>query len=97
VAVMASIIFESRLVMMYIKGLTKPLHGWVKDFNLVTLQVVIEHKIYLVGAAYKNKITPKPPIITRGRDIKKVDKGKANMDEATRRDLRRKQLCFTCK
>jgi hypothetical protein len=40
---------ESRLFMMYIEGLTEPLHGWVKDFKPITLQDAIERTIDLVG------------------------------------------------
>jgi len=83
--------------MMYIEGLIEPVRGWVKAFKPVTLQDAIEGTKDLVGAANKNKFTPRPPIIPRGRDTKQMDKGKGKLDEATRRELRRKQLCFTCK
>jgi outer membrane translocation and assembly module TamA len=97
VAVMVPDMTESRLLMMYIEGLTEPLRGWVKAFKPNTLQDAIERTKDLVGAAYKNKVTPRPPVIPRGRETRQVDKGKGKMDEATRRELRRKQLCFTCK
>jgi hypothetical protein len=70
VSVMVPDVLESRLLMMYIEGLTKPVRGWVKDFKPITLQDAIEHTRDLVGAANKNRFTPRPPIITRGRDTK---------------------------
>jgi hypothetical protein len=36
-------------------------------------------------------------MVHRGRDTRPVDRGKGKLDEATRRDLRRKQLCYTCR
>jgi hypothetical protein len=97
VSVMVLDVSDSRLLMMYIEGLTEPMRGWVKPFKPVTLQDAIERTRDLVGAANKNRFTPKPPIIPRGRDTRPMDKGKGKLDEATRRDLQRKQLCFTCK
>jgi hypothetical protein len=97
VSVMVPDVSESKLLMMYIEELIEPVKGWVKYFKHVTLQDVIECTKDLVGAANKNRFTPKPPIIPRGRDTRPMDEGKGKLDEATRRDLRRKQLCFTCK
>jgi hypothetical protein len=37
-AVMVVDIFEARLVMLFIEGLSEPLHGWVKAYKLSTLQ-----------------------------------------------------------
>jgi hypothetical protein len=73
------------------------LRVWVKDFKHVTLQDVIERTRDLVGAANKNIFTPRPPVIPRSRDTKHMDKGKGKLDEGTRRELKRKKLCFTCK
>ena len=78
---------KSRLLMLFIYGLTEPVRGWVKAFKPVTLQDAIKRTKDLVGAANKNRFTPKPPIIPRGRDIRPMDKGKGKLDEATRRDL----------
>jgi hypothetical protein len=39
----------------------------------------------------------RPPTNQGGRDPKGYDKGCSRIDENTRRELRRKQLCFTCK
>jgi hypothetical protein len=50
-----------------------------------------------MGSTAKTKFTPRPPLNQGAKDQRGVDKGKGRMDEATRRELRRKQLCFTCK
>jgi hypothetical protein len=83
---------KSWLWMMYIEGLTEPFHGWVKDFKPISLQDVIEHTRDLVGVAYKNKVTPRPPFIPRGKETIQFDKGKGKMDEDIRKELRRKKL-----
>jgi len=88
---------ESRLMMFFSEGLTKSLRGWVKDFKPTTLQDVIWRTSDLEGAASKTKFTPRPPLTQRRRDIRMEDKGKGKMGEATKRELRRKQLCYTCK
>ena len=51
----------------------------------------------LMGSAAKTKFSPRPPINQGVRDQRGVYRGKGRMDEATRRELRRKQMCFTCK
>jgi hypothetical protein len=50
-----------------------------------------------MGSVAKTKFTPRPPLTQEVKDQRGMDKGKGRMDEDTRRDLRRKQLCFTCK
>jgi hypothetical protein len=97
VAVMVPDMSESKILMMYRKELTEPLRGWVKAFKPKTLQDSIEHAIDLVGIASRNKITPTPLVIQRGKETRQVDKGKGKLNDATKRELRRKQLCFTCK
>jgi hypothetical protein len=97
IAVMVPDVSESRLMMLFSEGLTKPLRGWVKDFKPTTLQDAIWKTRDLEGATSRNKFTPRPPLAPRGRDQRVVDKGKGKLDEATRRELRRKQLCYTCK
>jgi hypothetical protein len=60
------------------------------------------------GPATKPKFLPRPPlnnggrdqrppINQGGRDPKGYDKGRGRIDDNTRRELRRKKLCFTCK
>jgi len=88
---------ESRLLMLFIEGLTKLVKGWVKAFKSITLQDAIERTEDLVGAANKSRFTPKPPIAQKGHDTIPMDRGKGKLDEATRRDLRSKQLCYTCR
>jgi hypothetical protein len=61
-----------------------------------------------LGPAVKTKFIPRPPldnggrdqrspINQGGRDPKGFDKGRVRIDDNTRRELRRKQLFFTCK
>jgi hypothetical protein len=61
-----------------------------------------------LGLAAKPKFVPRPPLNTGGRDQRPpmnpggrdprgFDRGRGRLDENTRRELRRKQLCFTCK
>jgi hypothetical protein len=60
-----------------------------------------------LGSASKTRFTPRPPnqggreqrppINQGGRDPRGFDRGRGRMDEPTRRELRRKQLCFTYK
>jgi len=88
---------ESRLLMLFIEGLTELVKGWVKAFKPITLQDAIERTMDLVGVANKNRFTPKPPMVQRGHDTRPSDIGKGKLDEATRRDLRSKQLCCTCR
>jgi hypothetical protein len=56
----------------------------------------------------KPKFMPRPPLNTGGRDQRPpmnpggrdprgFDRGRGRMDENIRRELRRKQLCYTCK
>jgi len=75
----------------------EPLRGWFKTFKPSNLQEAIWRTRDLMGSATKTKFAPRPHINQGGRDQRGVDRGKGRMDEATRRELRRKQLCFTCK
>jgi hypothetical protein len=81
---------EPHLLMIYTEELNEPLHGWVKDFKPTTLQDAIERTRDLTGAASKNKFTPKSPVIDKPTGTRKFDRGKEPLDEATRRELRRK-------
>jgi hypothetical protein len=91
IAVMVPDVSESRLMMLFFERLTEPFCGWVKAFKPTNLQDAIWKTGDLAGATQKNKFTP------RGRESKFADKGKGRLDEATRRELRRKQLHYTCK
>jgi hypothetical protein len=88
---------QARLIMLFIEGLMEPLRGWFKAFKPSNLQEAIWRTRDLMGSATKTKFAPRPLINQGGRDQMGVDKGKGRMDEATRRELRRKKLCFTCK
>jgi hypothetical protein len=98
---------QSRLMMLFTEGLMEPLKGWVKAFKPTNLQDAIWRTRDL-GPAAKSKFIPRPPLNTRGRDQRPpmnqggrdprgFDRGRGRMDENTRRELRRKQLCYTCK
>jgi len=50
-----------------------------------------------MGSTTKTKFTPRMPLTQGGKNERGMDKGKGRIDEATRRGLRRKQLCYACK
>jgi hypothetical protein len=94
-------------MMLFTKGLMEPLKGWVKAFNPTSLQEAI-WKTRDLGPAAKTKFIPRPPLNNGGRnkrppinkgghDPKGYDRGHGRIDDNTRRELRRNQLCFTCK
>jgi hypothetical protein len=96
-AVMVSDISEQRLVMLFIEGLLEPLRGWVKDFKPETLQDAIVRTRDMEGAVPKTKFFSKPFIPQKSKDKKPPGKegtGKEKLDEATKNELRRKNLCF---
>jgi hypothetical protein len=106
-AVMVQDISQTRLMMLFIEGLMEPLKGWVKAFKPTNLQDTIWRTRDL-GPAAKPKFVPSPPLNAGGRDQRPpmnqggrdprgFDRGRGKVDENTRRELRRKQLCFTCK
>jgi hypothetical protein len=97
----------TRLMILFIEGLMEPLKGWVKAFKPTSLQEAI-WKTRDLGPAAKPKFIPRPPLNNGGRDQrppinqgghdpKGYDKDHGRIDDNTRRELRRKQLCFTCK
>jgi hypothetical protein len=93
-------ISEQRLVMLFTKGLSEPLRGWVKAFKPETLQDAIIRTRDMEDAVPKTKTFSKPFIPRKNKDKKPFQKegtGKEKMDEATRNELRRKKLCFNCK
>jgi hypothetical protein len=107
IAVMVQDVSQSRLMMLFTEGLMEPLKGWVKAFKPTNLQDAIWRTRDL-GPAAKSKFIPRPPLNTGGRDQRPpmnqggrdqrgFDRGRGRMDENTRRELRRKQLCYTCK
>jgi hypothetical protein len=106
-AVMVQDISPTRLMMLFTKGLMEPLRGWVKAFKPTSLQDAI-WRMRDLGPAAKPKLIPRPPLHTGGRDQRPpvnpgghdprgFDRGRGRIDDNTRRELRRKQLYFTCK
>jgi hypothetical protein len=97
---------QARLMMLFTEGLMEPLRGWVKAFKPANLHDVI-WKTRDLGSATKMRLTPRnpnqggrekiPPMNQGGRDPRGFDRGRGMMDKPIRRELRRKQLCFTCK
>jgi hypothetical protein len=106
-AVMVQDISPTRLIMLFTEGLMKPLKGWVKAFKPTNLQDVIWRTRDL-GPSAKPKFVPRtplntgrrdhrPPMNQGGHDPREFDRGHGRMDNNTKRELRRKQLCFMCK
>jgi hypothetical protein len=100
VVVQVTDISEHRLVMLFTEGLAEPLRGWVKAFKPATLQDAIKRTLDMMDTVPKTKGPTKPYIPPKNQDKKPFQKewtGKDRLDEETRRELRRKKLCFTCK
>jgi hypothetical protein len=106
-AVMVQDMSPTRLMILITEGLMEPLKGWVKAFKPTILQEAI-WKMRDLGPVAKPKFIPRPPLNSGGRDQrppinqggrdpKGYDKGLGRIDDNTRRELRRKKLCFTCK
>ena len=90
---------ESRLVMLFIEALTKPLHGWVKAYKPSTLQDAINITRDLQDSVPKNRFPLKtnfPVKYTDKRPFQQEWPNKTWLDDDTRKYLRRKKLCFTC-
>jgi hypothetical protein len=99
VVVMVTDISESRLVMLFTEALAEPLRGWVKAYKPTTLQDAISRTRDLQDAVPKSRFPPKPTFPIKDKDKKPFQKDwprKDRMDEDTRRELRRKKLCFSC-
>jgi hypothetical protein len=106
-AMMVQDMSPTRLIRLFPEGLMEPLMGWVKAFKPTSLQEAI-WKMGDLGPATKPKFIPspplnngekdqRPPINQGGHDPKVYDRGHGRIYDNTRRELRRKQLCFTCK
>jgi hypothetical protein len=74
-------ISEPRLIMLFTKGLTELLRGWVKAYRPPTLQDAILRTQDLADSMPKTKMFSKPFVPQRDRDMK----------------LMRKKLCFSCR
>jgi hypothetical protein len=91
-------ISEPRLIMLFTKGLTEPLRGWVKSYRPPTLQDAILRTRDLADSVPKTKTFSKPFVPLRDQDRKPFQrewKGKEKLDDETRRDLMRKKLFFS--
>jgi len=95
-AMIVSDISEQRLVMLFIEWLLEPLR-WVKAFKPETLHDDIVGTRNMEGTFPKTKQDSKPFIPHKGKDkipTWKEGTGKERLDEATKNELRRKNLCF---
>ena len=96
---MVTYVSESRLTMLFTEALTEPLQGWVKSYKPLTLQDAISRARDLQYSVPKNKFPLKTNFPIRDKDKKPFQQDvpkKTWLDEDTRKDLRRKKLCFTC-
>jgi hypothetical protein len=94
-------------MMLFTEGLMETLKGWVKAFKPTNLQDAIWRTRDL-GLASKPKFMHRLPLNIGGRDQRSpmnpggrdprgFDRRRGRMDENTRKEPRRKQLCYTCK
>jgi hypothetical protein len=85
--------------MLFTEFLSEPLHGWVKAFKPKTLPDAIIRTRDMEDAISKTKFFSKPFIPPKNKEKKPQKEGtsKEKLDEATRNELRRKNLCFDCK
>ena len=83
--------------MHFTKGLSKPLNGWVKAFNPITLHDAIIRNRDMEDVVPKIKFPPKSFPPQMGKDKKPFQKewsGKNKLSNETHDELRRKKLCF---
>ena len=98
VAVMVTVLSESKLVMLFTKALTKPLRGWVKAYKPSTLHDAIDRTRDLQDSVPKNRFLTKMNFPIKDKDKKPFKQEwpkKTWLDDNMRKDLRRKKLCFT--
>ena len=96
---MVTDILESRLIMLFTEALTEPLRGWVKAYRPTTLADAINRTRDLHDAVPKNRFPPRTNFPIKDKERKPFQKEwpkKEWMDNDTRQELRRKNLCFTC-
>ena len=96
---MVTDVSENRLTILFTEPLTEPLRGWVKAYQPLTLQHAISRARDLRDSVPKNKFPLKTNFLVRDKDKKRFQQDvpkKTWLDEDTRKDLRRKKLCFTC-
>jgi hypothetical protein len=98
-AVMVTDISEARLVMLFVEGLSEPLRGWVKAYKPATLQDAVSRARDMQDVVPKSRFPLKPTFPQKNKEVKPFQKdwaGKPRLDEETRRELRKKKLCFNC-
>jgi len=92
-SVMVTNISEARLLMLYTEGLSEPLRGWVEAYKPNILQDAISWTRDL------QESVSKPNFPTKFNDRRPPQRdwtGRNRLDEATRQELRKKKLCFSC-
>ena len=102
---MVSDISESWLIMLFTEALSKPLRGWVKAYRPITLQDAISRTLDLQDFVPKNKQPQKTTSLLENKEKptplpenrERIIPQREWLNEDTRRDLRRKNLCFACK
>ena len=88
--VMVSDVSESWLIMLFVEGLSEPLHGWVKAFKPSLLHDVIHRVQNMEGATAKNKVLSKPLFPQKGKDknpFQKEGSRSNRLDEETQKEL----------
>jgi hypothetical protein len=93
-------ISEPRLIMLFTEELIEPLKGWVKANMPPTLKDAILRTRDLADSLPNIKTFSKSFVPKRDRDRRPFQrewKGKDKLDDETKRELMRKNLCFSCK
>ena len=96
---MVSDISEGRLVMLFVEGIIEPLRGWFKAYKPSSLQDAVNRAQDMQDAVLKNWFLPKPIFTPKTKEIRSPQRDctdKPKLDEETRRELRKKKLCFSC-
>jgi hypothetical protein len=99
VDVMVSDISEVLLVMLFVEGLMETLWGWVKAYKPTSLQDVVSRARDMQYEVPKIRFLPKPIVTLKTKEIRLPQRDWANkpkLDEETKRELRKKKLCFSC-
>ncbi|XP_059064450.1 uncharacterized protein LOC131856620 [Cryptomeria japonica] len=92
---------ERRLIVLFVDGLSEPLHGWVKGHDPLTLQDANRKARDLAPSASRSKFTPKDPHFKKDKDKKPLHKDSQpqkkeskRLDDETLNELRQKKICF---
>jgi len=84
--VLVTDISERRRIVLFMDGLTKPLKGWVKVFNIATLSEAIKKARSMASSSTSSSqgySHSKPLVFPRDKDNKPLPK-KSSLDEATK-------------